>query len=192
MFSHIPDCSFAYFLSSSCILCFLSLGVIVLFFIYSVLLFHESLSPPHWGALVIYFWVFSSSCSSLFAATYIFLSLYYSVSFAKYASHLSSLLLFWIVASIVYSLCIYLFCMLPPPLSGPYLLLQMYSLVVVLGIHCLSCNFFFFPWRNRWSILVFSFFWLFPHLQSSVPMLHSSSCSRFFFCGGNFCHSSFY
>ena len=52
--------------------------------------------------------------------------------------------------------------------SGPVVLyhtslLRMYSVVVVVsGICCLSCNFFFFPWRNRGSTFVFSYFWLFP------------------------------
>ena len=38
------------------------------------------------------------------AATYVFLLLYPSVSFVVYTSHFSCLILFWIVASIVYSL----------------------------------------------------------------------------------------
>ena len=83
---HLSDCCLVQFLSP----CYLSLGV-CFFFIYSVLLFHEFLYPPRWGALLICLWVF-----------FHLVPLWFFSLFAVYASHLSSFILFWIVASIVY------------------------------------------------------------------------------------------
>ena len=100
--SHLPDYSLALFLSPCYHFCFVSLVDSVLLFIYSVLLFHGFLSPTDLfvGLFNLFspLWFYSLFATPLAAIEYIFLPLYHAV----YALHLSSLILFWNVASILH------------------------------------------------------------------------------------------
>ena len=92
----LPDCSLAYFLSSCCHFCFLSLGI---FFIFCPALLWVPL--PSLLGIFGYLFVDHSPCHSLvlpFAVHYATVSYDFPpctlFSFAVYASHLSSLILF--------------------------------------------------------------------------------------------------
>ena len=102
--SHLIDCSLTYLLSPSYNFCLLSLSVSFLFFIF--LHGFPSSSLGRFGYLFVDLLLFSDF--PLFLLSFLQLKLmifhlYPSMYFAVYASHLSSLILFWIVASFMNS-----------------------------------------------------------------------------------------